>query len=145
MPIPAGRAVKVVTASMFAAAALVWGSAAAYAEGGGGVPNPAPEPVPAEPAAGGGQGQCQAGESIDPTNGNCVPTMTPIAGGSAPAAADPLRTTGDTTSTTDSGMGADLVPNINGDPCSGYWESTVCFAEQGRSAVHPHSTLSSSP
>ena len=42
------------------------------------------------------------------------------------------------------GVGADLVPNINGDPCSGYWESDVCLAENAP-AVQPRSTLSTSP
>lgn len=144
MPIPTGRAVQMVTASVVAAVALVCGSAAAYAEGGGGVPNPGPEPVPALPSAGGGQGQCQADESIDPTNGNCVPTMTPVATDSGVAPEAPLRTTQDTTSTEAVGAGADLVPNINGDPCTGYWESTVCFTEDAP-AVQPHSTLSTSP
>lgn len=53
--------------------------------------------------------------------------------------------TGETTSTIESGLPADLVPNINGDSCTGYWESTVCFAEQGQFAVQPKSTISSSP
>ena len=53
--------------------------------------------------------------------------------------------TGETTSTITTGDPADLVPNINGDSCTGYWESTVCYAEQGQAAVQPKSTISSSP
>jgi len=146
MPIRSGQAVKMMTASVFAAAALLCASPAAFAEGGGGIPNPEPVPVPAETSAAGGQGECQAGESVDAANGNCVPTMTPIAtgGDDAPVAPDPTTGTGDVTSSTATGVGADLVPNINGDPCSGYWESDVCLAENAP-AVQPRSTLSTSP
>ncbi|WP_445168418.1 hypothetical protein ACTXG7_03235 [Mycolicibacterium sp. Dal123E01] len=56
------------------------------------------------------------------------------------------RTTQDVTSISDTGVGADLVPNINGTPCTGYWESAVCYEEgQDNVAVQPKSTLSSSP
>lgn len=39
------------------------------------------------------------------------------------------------------------VPNINGDPCSGAWESVVCYSmsESNQPAVVPRSTISSSP
>lgn len=39
------------------------------------------------------------------------------------------------------------VPNINGDPCSGAWESVVCYSmQQGNvPVVQPRSTISSSP
>lgn len=143
MPIHAGQAVKVMTASVFAAAALLCASPVAFAEG---IPDPEPVPVPTEPSAVGGQGECQAGESVDAANGNCVPTMTPITtgGGDAPVAPVPTTGTGDVTSSTTSGVGADLVPNINGDPCSGYWESDVCLTENAPS-VQPRSTLSTSP
>ena len=89
---------------------------------------------------------CQPDESLDPSNGNCVPTMTsiPTSNGDGTVAPIPTRTTTDTTSTTDTGEPADLVPNINGDPCTGYWESTVCLTEDAP-AVQPHSTISSSP
>lgn len=39
------------------------------------------------------------------------------------------------------------VPNINGDPCTGAWESTVCYAMNfdNAPAVQPRSSVSSSP
>lgn len=39
------------------------------------------------------------------------------------------------------------VPNINGDPCTGAWESVVCYSmQQGNvPVVQPRSTISSSP
>ena len=42
----------------------------------------------------------------------------------------------------------DTVPNINGDPCTGGFESTVCYAEQmgdSPEAVQPRSEISASP
>jgi hypothetical protein len=58
-----------------------------------------------------------------------------------------LRYTETETTTTASGIGADLVPNINGYPCTGYWQSMACVAEgeADMPAVQPRSTLSSSP
>jgi hypothetical protein len=46
-----------------------------------------------------------------------------------------------------SGVGENLVPNINGYPCTGGWESAVCYAmgQDSMPAVQPRSTLSSSP
>lgn len=41
-----------------------------------------------------------------------------------------------------------FVPNINGYPCSGYWESTACYAmSMGDSPmiVSPRTSVSSSP
>lgn len=39
------------------------------------------------------------------------------------------------------------IPNINGDPCSGAWESVVCYSmQQGNvPVVQPRTTISSSP
>ncbi|HMZ12959.1 MAG TPA: hypothetical protein PLS04_02380 [Mycobacterium sp.] len=132
------------TAGLFATLALVCASPA-YAEG---VPNPEPVPAVPDPSASvqEGQGECQAGETRDAANGNCVPAMTPVGseGADVPAAPAPTRGTGDVTSTTESGIGTELVPNINGDPCTGYWESTACLVP-GTPAVRPESTLSSSP
>ncbi|MCB0935959.1 MAG: hypothetical protein KDB55_08120 [Mycobacterium sp.] len=140
----AGRAVTAMTAGLFATLALVCASPA-YAEG---VPNPEPVPAVPDPSASvqEGQGECQAGETRDAANGNCVPAMTPVGseGADVPAAPAPTRGTGDVTSTTESGIGTELVPNINGDPCTGYWESTACLVP-GAPAVRPESTLSSSP
>jgi hypothetical protein len=154
MPIHSSRTAKLLTASAFALAiaatptvGLLYTPPVAHAEGAGGVPAPGPVPIP-EPEAQqpGNSAGCQPGESLDPTNGNCVPTMTPIptSNGDGPVAPVPTTTTGDTTSTIDTGDPADLVPNINGDPCSGYWESTVCLTENAP-AVQPRSTISSSP
>jgi len=154
MPIYSGRAAKLLTAGAFAlavavapAAGFMYAAPVAHAEGEGGVPEPVPAPVP-EPQAQepGNSAGCQPGESLDPSNGNCVPTMTPIPAGTgeAPILQAPARTTGETTSTFNTGEPADLVPNINGDPCSGYWESAVCLTENAP-AVQPRSTISSSP
>jgi hypothetical protein len=74
--------------------------------------------------------------------------MTPVAATNGDQAFEDLqpRTTQDLTSTVESGVGADLVPNINGTPCTGYWESAACYeASQGEVAVQPKSTISSSP
>lgn len=109
------------------------------------VPGPEPEPIPAPNTGGGATGMCQGGEVMQ--YGNCVPAMTPVnIGDEVPEA--PLRISDSHTSTTSSGVPADLVPNINGTPCTGYWMSAVCYAENmGDSAppVVPRSTLSSSP
>lgn len=43
---------------------------------------------------------------------------------------------------------AETVPNINGTPCTGGFESTVCYAEQmgdSPEAVQPRSEISASP
>lgn len=116
---------SLLTAGMLALGALVLpaglalgGAPAAQAE-----PLPVPDPVPVpEPEV--------SGEQVQP----------PVSVGgetrvSAPSVQssyeDPLRT----------------VPNINGDPCTGAWESTVCYAMNFDSApaVQPRSTVSSSP
>ena len=147
------RAAKLLTASVFAlavaatpAVALLYTPAVAHAEGAGGVPVPGPVPLPDPDAQQPGDSGCQPDETIDPSNGNCVPTMTsiPTSNGGGPEAPIPTRTTTDITSTADTGEPADLVPNINGDPCTGYWESTVCLTEDAP-AVQPDSTISSSP
>ena len=118
------------------------------------VPGPEPVPVPAPPttesgsAAGGGSSDmCQSGEVMQ--YGNCIPAMAPLntsVDEGVPEA--PLRLTDSHSSTTQSGVPSDLVPNINGTPCTGYWMSVACYAENtGDSppAVTPRSTLSSSP
>ncbi|WP_142390001.1 hypothetical protein [Mycobacterium sp. shizuoka-1] len=146
MPIHVRWPVKLLTASVFALA--VAAAPAAHAEGDGGIPAPEPVPVPAPVAQPGGTGGCQAGESLDPSTGNCVPTMTPLADTDGDQAMEDLqpRTTQDLSSTTESGIAADLVPNINGDSCTGYWQSTVCYEEgQDNVPVQPKSTISSSP
>ena len=153
MPLHSTRTAKLLAASVFAltvavtpAVGFLYSAPVAHAEGDGGVPDPAPVPVPEPDVQPGSSAGCQSGESLNPENGNCEPTMSPVPAGSGEAAVvPPTSTTGETTRTIDSGEPADLVPNINGDSCTGYWESTVCYAEQGQVAVQPKSTISSSP
>ncbi|WP_163695060.1 hypothetical protein [Mycolicibacterium sarraceniae] len=135
--------VKLLTASVFALAVSV--APMAHAEGGVPDPGPGPGPVASQP---GGTAGCQSGESLDPSTGDCTPTMTAVATTNGDQAFDDLqpRTTQDITSTSDTGVGADLVPNINGTPCTGYWESVACYeTSQDNVAVQPKSTISSSP
>jgi hypothetical protein len=150
MPIPSRRAGKLLTASVFAAAVAVAPAAAflsvpptAHAAP---VPDPGPAPEPQPAIDSPSTAACQSGETLDASTGNCIPTMTPIVtdNGDQPVPLTPPPRTGDTTSTSYTGEPADLVPNINGDPCTGYWESTVCLTENAP-AVRPHSTLSTSP
>ena len=116
------------SAGLITAAALA--APIAYAEGG--VPGVPGEPFPA-PSPGGitenaGNG-CQGGEVR--VDGNCVP------GGGAP---------GEESRTTNAWVNpVENVPNINGEPCQGAWESTVCYAEGNVAPVQPHSELSASP
>ncbi|MBB3601712.1 hypothetical protein FHT40_001345 [Mycolicibacterium sp. BK556] len=144
MPVQSTWIVKLLTASACALAVIA--APAAHAEGG--IPDPGPsgpQPVASQPGGGGG---CQSGESLDPSTGNCTPTMTSIATTNGDQAFDDIqpRTTQDITTTSDTGIGADLVPNINGDSCTGYWQSTVCYEEdQDNVPVQPKSTISSSP
>ncbi|SBS77269.1 conserved exported hypothetical protein [uncultured Mycobacterium sp.] len=144
MPVHSTWMGKLLTASAFALA--VAAAPMAHAEGGG-IPEPGPQPEPVASQPGGTAG-CQSGESLDPSTGNCTPTMTSVATTNGDQAFDDLqpRTTQDMTSTVESGVGADLVPNINGDSCTGYWQSTVCYEEdQDNVPVQPKSTISSSP
>ncbi|WP_345229308.1 hypothetical protein [Mycolicibacterium helvum] len=145
MPVHATWVAKLLTVSAFALAAA--SAPMAHAEGGGGIPEPAPGPQPVASQPGGSSG-CQSGESLDPSTGNCTPTMTSVATTNGDQSFEDLqpRTTQDTTSTTETGVAADLVPNINGDSCTGYWQSTVCYEEdQDNVPIQPKSTLSSSP
>ena len=118
------------------------------------VPGPEPVPVPAPPTTesgsateGGSSSMCQNGEVMQ--YGNCIPAMAPLSSTVDEAVPEaPLRLTDSHSSTTQSGVPSDLVPNINGTPCTGYWMSVACYAENmGDSApgVTPRSTLSSSP
>jgi hypothetical protein len=144
MPVHSTWVVKLLTAS--ACALAVTAAPMAHAEGGG-IPEPGPAPQPSASQPGGTAG-CQSGESLDPSTGNCTPTMTPVATTNGDQAFDDLqpRTTQDITSTAETGVGADLVPNINGTPCTGYWESAACYeTSQDEVAVQPKSTISSSP
>jgi hypothetical protein len=156
MPIHSSRVAKLLTASVFAlavaatpAAGVLYTPPVAHAEGAGGVPEPEPVPVPRpEAQETGNSAGCQSGESLDPSTGNCVPAMTPIATtqGDQPIEELQPRTTQYVTSTTNSGLGADMVPNINGYPCTGYWMSMACVETSGNEVpVQPKSTLSTSP
>lgn len=125
VPVAKRPLASLLTGAMLALGALMLpvgvalgGAPTAHAE-----PLPVPDPVPVpEPS--------ESGEQVQP----------PVSVGgetrvSAPSVQssyeDPLRT----------------VPNINGDPCTGAWESTVCYAMNFDSApaVQPRSSVSSSP
>lgn len=133
--------------ALLVAGALLSGAPAVLA-----APVPSPEPVPVpEPSSGAvssGEGGCQAGEAM--VDGNCVPAMTeqPSTAGGQGSTEFPERTSqvqsSSSTSYTDP---AHMVPNLNGDPCTGYWESTACYAMNfdTAEAVQPRSSLSSSP
>jgi hypothetical protein len=135
---------RILTGAVLAVGVMLSIAPAALAEP---VPNPDPVPAPT-PGAIGGPAGCQGGEVMQ--DGNCVPNMTAVttdedAEGAVPEA--PLRLSDEHTSTTQSGLPMDLVPNINGTPCTGYWMSTACYAQGFNSgpAVVPKSTLSDSP
>ena len=111
----------------FAAAAALAGAAALFAAPVAlAEPLPNPEPVPV-PGVGVQEG---SGAAVGGTAGGgevrvSAPTVT------TNSYADPLN----------------MVPNINGDPCTGAWESTACYAMNFDSPreVVPRSTISSSP
>lgn len=135
---------RLLAAGLFAAGAMLSVAPVAAAEP---VPGPNPVPVPTPPSFGDGGG-CQGGEVM--RDGNCVPNMTPVTTDedderAAPEA--PLRYTDSHSSTSVTGVPTDLVPNLNGTPCTGYWMSGACYAEAQNNApaVVPRSTLSDSP
>lgn len=128
------KATKFFAAAVLTAAALSTASTA-LAE-----PLPVPTPVPSPGTAGGG---CTAGEVME--NGSCISVGSPATGGETRVAAPSV---GGVTSTTNSYLDPmNTVPNLNGDPCTGQWESVACYAMNYDSppAVQPRSTLSSSP
>lgn len=90
-------------------------------------PLPEPEPVPVGPVE-------QSAPVLESPAGE-VRVAAPEVGGSQSSSTgsylDPVNT----------------VPNINGDPCTGAWESTACYAMNFDTApaVQPRSTLSASP
>lgn len=132
---------RLLTAGFFAVGAMLIISPTATAQP---VPGPEPIPVPSPPQVGGIAG-CQGGEVM--VNGNCVPNMTPVGDSAETAPEPPLRYSDTHSSTTQSGVPTDLVPNINGYPCTGYWMSVACYAENQdpRAVVVPRSTISGSP
>ncbi len=114
---------RFLTAATLAVAALAASAATALAQ-----PLPEPEPVPVpEPAVEG------------------VPAPAPVTGGETRVAAPQVGTGESSTSSYADPL--NTVPNINGDPCTGAWESTVCYAMNfdEAPAVQPRSTISSSP
>lgn len=91
-------------------------------------PLPEPDPVPVGPEV-----------QPVPAGPGSVPGETRV---SAPAVG------GSQTSTTNSYLDpVNTVPNINGDPCTGQWESVACYAMHYDSPpeVQPRSTISASP
>ena len=131
----------VLTAGVLTAGVMLGIAPAALAEP---VPEPDPAPAPVASSSGDTAG-CAGGEVVK--DGNCVPAMTPVAPTNGEPAQTPLRYTENESSSTDSGLPVDLVPNINGESCTGYWTSGACYAQQFNTgpAVTPKSTLSSSP
>ncbi len=122
------------------------------------LPPPDPDPVvptpdltvpavaaPGSPVVESGATGCQDGQAMQ--NGNCVPAMSAVPSTAGGGADDPvpIRVTDTQTSTFTTGIGADLVPNLNGTPCTGYWSSMACNAAGDVPAVQPRSTLSTSP
>ncbi len=137
------KPVKFLAAAALAAAALSV-APAALAE-----PLPGPNPIPV-PGPGGYEqgGGCVTGEVME--NGGCVSANTsPMTGGETRIAAPSVGGGGEVATTTTNSYLDPMhtVPNLNGDPCTGQWESTACYAMNFDSApaVQPRSTLSSSP
>lgn len=91
-------------------------------------PLPVPDPVPIP----------------EPVVSGAEPAQ-PVTGGETRVAAPQVGTGESSTSSYEDPL--NTVPNINGDPCTGAWESTVCYAMNFDSApaVQPRSTISSSP
>jgi hypothetical protein len=141
----AGALAAAAVAAPAMAPALIPTLPAAHAEP---VPEPGPEPLPQPGETGAiGADDCGPGD-VRGVDGDCVPAMGTSSG---PVNVEPApelapRTTQDTTSTTVTGEGSNLVPNINGDSCTGYWQSVACYEmDQDNVPVQPRSTLSSSP
>lgn len=135
---------RVLTTSVLTAGVILGIAPAALA---GPPPEPTPAPTPATADAS-NTAKCADGEVMQ--DGNCVPAMTPIqntAGDGAQPPEAPIRITNDESSSSTSGIGADLVPNVNGTPCTGYWASMACDSQTGDQmpAVQPRTTLSDSP
>ena len=109
-------------------------------------PLPGPDPIPVPGVIGSDQnGDCVIGQIME--NGACVSAVvSPATGGETRVSAPEIG--GAETATTNSYVDPmHTVPNLDGDPCSGQWESVACYAMNFDSApaVQPRSTLSSSP
>ena len=119
---------KAPAAALIVAAALL---TAPVASAEGGLPNPEPGIVGAEqaPSAEGGQ------TTYDAATGETRISAPGVSGGeisTTPGYVNPMQ----------------AGPNINGTPCEGSFESTVCYAEQmGDSPpeVQPRTSISASP
>ena len=115
---------KLLTAGLLVSGvALFAGTPVAFAQ-----PLPEPEPVPVGPV--GGEPETSSVES----------------NGQIRVSAPEVGVTGENSETT--GVPVNAVPNINGDSCTGGWESTVCYAEQQGDSpppVEPRTSISSSP
>ena len=142
-------AVRVLTAGLLAAAALVVPAGLAHADPG--LPNPVPNPEPgavgAESSVPAATVGCPAGETYE--GGNCVAAMTsPATGGEIRVSAPQVGTGSAASSSTSSYLDpTNTVPSINGDPCTGAWESSACYAMNfdAPPGVQPRSTISASP
>lgn len=113
---------KLLAAGLLTAGALFVGTPAAFA-----TPLPNPEPVPVGPVDG-------------------VPDAPMESDGQIRVSAPEVGVAGSNSETT--GVPVDAVPNINGDSCTGGFESTVCYAEQQGDSppeVQPRTSISSSP
>ena len=117
--------IRLLTAAAMAVATLAASAATALA-----APLPVPEPVPVPQPA---------------VEGVPAPAPAPEAGGETRVAAPQVGNGESGTSSYEDTL--HTVPNINGDPCTGAWESTVCYAMNfdEAPAVQPRSTVSSSP
>ncbi|HPX37126.1 MAG TPA: hypothetical protein PLH92_10895 [Mycobacterium sp.] len=115
---------KLLAAGLLTAGATLFaGAPAAFA-----APLPEPEPVPVGPVDG-------VSEAPIPGSDGQIRVSAPevgVTGGESEATGAPVE----------------AVPNINGDSCTGGWESTVCYAEQQGDSppeVQPRTSISSSP
>lgn len=119
---PATLHTKLLTAAALAVAALAASAATALAE-----PLPEPEPVPV------------------PQPGTVGVPSTPQTGAETRVAAPQVGTGESGTSSYEDTL--HTVPNINGDPCTGAWESAVCYAMSFDEVPQapPRSSVSSSP
>ncbi|MGV0992326.1 MAG: hypothetical protein ACOYB7_08720 [Mycobacterium sp.] len=111
------------TGLLTAGAALFVGIPSAFA-----APLPDPEPVPVGPV------------------GGEVESVPAEADGQIRVSAPEIGVNGENSEAT--GAPVEAVPNINGDSCTGGWESTVCYAEQqgdSPAEVQPRTSISSSP
>lgn len=114
------------------AAGLLTAGVALFAGAPAAVAAPLPDPEPAPP--------------VGPVDG--VPESAPAPGPNGQIDVTAPEVGGSEIQPGVPGPPVDSVPNINGDPCTGEWESVVCYADQqGDSPVvtQPRTSISSSP